>query len=232
MGDAGALMLGLLMAMLRHRDHRHARPGDRGRQRRVRPLAAAGSVHPDPAADRGGAAAAARLRARGAAAHARRQVAVLARSQAPAPPHARHGPLRSRRRADLLRMDRRDQPRRPADVHRHARRSGPATTSSGVGFGVIGVAACLVVTFLPSRRSAPTTEPVLEPTPDDLAPIPSRARPILRTTLLWSAARHRRPRRRRRRRSATSSAARRDCGARWSACSWRRCSSASPAAAS
>ena len=51
--------------------------------------------------------AAARLRSRRVPAPAGRQVAVLGRSQAPAPPIARHGAQPLPRRADLLRLDRR-----------------------------------------------------------------------------------------------------------------------------
>ena len=105
--------------VLGHLDHRQLRSGDGRRQRRVRPVAAARCVHPDPAAGRRRAAAPAGLRPRRRAAHEPRQVAVLARSQASAPPHARHGAHRPRRRAHLLRLDGAGEPVRAAHVHRH-----------------------------------------------------------------------------------------------------------------
>ena len=78
---------------LRDRDHRPSRPRDRRRQRRVRPLPAAGAFIPIllpvvvvllPLLDFG-LAVIRRMRAG--------QVAVLARPQAPAPPDAGHGAL-------------------------------------------------------------------------------------------------------------------------------------------
>ena len=59
---------------------------------------------------------AARLRARGLAPPARRQVAVHRRPQAPAPPPARHGALAPARGADLLRLDGGRLHRMPPDV--------------------------------------------------------------------------------------------------------------------
>ena len=196
----------------------------------VRPLAAARCVHPDPAARRRRAAAAARLRPRRRAAHERGQVAVLARPQAPASPHARHGPHRPRRRADLLRVDGDREPRRAADVHRHDLGAGRGTTSSASLYGVVGVAACLVVTFLPSHRRAardgapiPNRSPILRPHGGrPMSPSPVSSTPILRTDLVWSGVVTGDPRGRRRRRRLPRRRARRACGARSPACSSRR----------
>ncbi len=104
MGDSGALMLGLLMACSAIAITGQLEPGHAG-SGGLRPLPAARCLHPDPAARRRRAAPAPGLRSRRGPAHERRQVAVLARPQAPASPDAGHGPHRPRRGADLLRLD-------------------------------------------------------------------------------------------------------------------------------
>ena len=111
MGDAGALMLGLLMATSAIAITGHAGSCDRGRQRRVGSSQLLGAFIPIllpvvvvllPLLDFG-LAVIRRMRAG--------QVALLAGPQAPSSPDAGHGPLGPRRRADLLRVDGDRQPR-------------------------------------------------------------------------------------------------------------------------
>ena len=97
MGDAGALLVGLLMAtstvaLVGRSTSRDAESGDPG-------------LHPGAAAARGAHRSARRLHPRGAASAAGGQVAVQCRPQAPAPPAARHGPLARARRHPVLRLD-------------------------------------------------------------------------------------------------------------------------------
>jgi UDP-GlcNAc:undecaprenyl-phosphate GlcNAc-1-phosphate transferase len=98
MGDAGALLTGLLMATSAISVTGQIDP-PRSRARRC------SGVHPDPAAVRHPDRAAARLRPRSAAPRQRRQVAVHRRPQAPPSPAPRHGPLALPGGAHLLRLD-------------------------------------------------------------------------------------------------------------------------------
>ena len=58
----------------------------------------------------------------------------------------------------------------------------------GVAFGVVGVAACPVVTLLPSRRIVPALfRPAAHQRDRRMTSAPSSSSVILRTTLVWSA---------------------------------------------
>jgi UDP-GlcNAc:undecaprenyl-phosphate GlcNAc-1-phosphate transferase len=45
-----------------------------------------------------------------------------------------------------------------------AREDWPGQYLPGVGFGVVGIAACLLLTLMPSRRNKPATAPEPDPT--------------------------------------------------------------------
>ena len=78
-----------------------------------------------------------------------------------------------RRRAGLLRVDGLVGLSSAAHVHRHDPRVAGGPASSAIALRAIGIAACLVVTFLPSRRRA--ARPPVVPAPPEPQPDPAPA---------------------------------------------------------